>query len=106
MIHWLLLGGAIGSEVTATLALKASDGFTRLVPAGVVVAGYALSFWLLSIVVRELPIGVVYAIWSGIGTIAVGLLGAVLFGEPLSALKLAAIVVIVAGVALLELAPS
>jgi small multidrug resistance pump len=62
MTAWLLLGGAIASEVTAALALKASAGFSRPLPALVVVAGYGISFWLLALVLRELPVGVMYAI--------------------------------------------
>jgi small multidrug resistance pump len=103
---WLLLAGAIASEVTATVALKASAGLSRPLPALVVVAGYAVSFWLLALVLRELPVGVVYAIWSAVGTIGVAILGALLFGESMSVLKITAIVVIIGGVALLELAPA
>ncbi|MGH2488103.1 MAG: DMT family transporter, partial [Candidatus Limnocylindria bacterium] len=59
---WLLL--AIGTEVVATSALKASEGFTRVLPSVVVVAGYAASFYFLSLSLRDIPLGVVYAVWS------------------------------------------
>lgn len=102
MNAWLLLGGAIASEVAATVSLKASDGLSRLAPVVIVVGGYVLSFWLLSLVLRELPVGTVYAIWSAVGIVGVALLGIVLFGESMSLLKAIAILVIVGGVALLQ----
>ena len=58
---------AIGSEIVATVSLKLSDGFTKPAPSVVVVAGYALSFYALSITLRTIPLGIVYAIWSGVG---------------------------------------
>lgn len=106
MTSWLLLAGAIASEVVGTLALKASNGFSRPLPSAVVVLGYVASFWLLALVLRELPVGLVYAVWSAVGIVAVAALGAVLFGESLSSLRIVAIIVIVAGVVLLELAPA
>jgi len=96
-----LLAGAIGSEVAATTALKASEGFSRLGPSVVVVAGYLASFGLLSVVLRELPVGVVYAIWSAVGTVGVALLGIALFGETMQPAKALGIALVVGGVALL-----
>ena len=61
---WLTL--AVGAEVVATSMLRAADGFTRLIPSVVVVIGYCVSFWALSQVVRMMPLGIAYAIWSGI----------------------------------------
>ena len=99
-VIWLLL--AIGSEIVATSALKASDGFTRLVPGIVVVVGYAVSFYFLSLSLREIPLGVVYAVWSGIGTAAIALIGVVFFQETLGWAGIAGIVLIVLGVVLLN----
>ena len=97
---WLAL--AICSEIIATVSLKVSDGFTRPIPAAVVVAGYALSFYALSISLRTIPLGVVYAIWSGIGTAAVVVIGLFLFRESLDAAKVVGIGLIIAGVVIVN----
>ncbi|HEX2142775.1 MAG TPA: multidrug efflux SMR transporter, partial [Candidatus Limnocylindria bacterium] len=99
-LAWLAL--AIGTEVVATTALKLSDGFTRLGWVAVVVLGYGVSFYALSVALRTIPLGVVYAVWSGVGTATVVVIGYFLFGEVLDALKLGAIAMIVAGVFLLH----
>jgi small multidrug resistance pump len=101
MSPWLLLSGAIASEVVATLSLKASDGFSRPAPSIVVVAGYLASFALLGAVLRELPVGIVYAVWSAVGTVGVALLGLALFGETMNPAKALGIALVVGGVALL-----
>ncbi len=95
---WLLLGLAIGTEIAATVALKASDGMTRLWPATIVVIGYVASFGLLAKALRTLEVGVAYAIWSAVGTAAVALLGIWLFGESATWTKAFWIAVIVVGV--------
>lgn len=97
---WLAL--AIGSEIVATVSLKLSDGFTRPLPVAAVVAGYGLSFYALSITLRTIPLGVVYAIWSGVGTAAVVVIGLFLFNEVLDAVKVAGIGLIIAGVVVLN----
>lgn len=97
-----LLGFAIAAEIVATSALKASDGMTRVVPAVLVVAGYGVTFYLLSLSLRTLPVGFVYAIWSGLGLIGVTLVGIALFAEGMTALKLAGMVLILAGVVLVK----
>lgn len=98
-----LLTLAIASEIVATSALKASEGMTRLGPSALVVAGYAAAFLLLAHTLKTMPVGVVYAIWSGVGIVGVALVGAMLFGEAVTAPKLAGMALIVAGVALLKL---
>jgi len=95
-VIWLLL--AIGTEVVATSSLKASDGFSRLVPSVVVVADYAASFYFLSLSLREIPLGVVYAV-SGIETAAIALIGIVFFQETLGWVGIGGIVL---GVVLLN----
>ena len=97
---WLAL--AIGSEIVATVSLKLSDGFTKPAPSVVVVAGYALSFYALSITLRTIPLGIVYAIWSGVGTAAIVVIGLFLFRETLDVVKVVGIGLIIAGVVTLN----
>jgi len=94
----LLLTLAIAAEVAATVSLRYSDGFSRPVPSVIVVAGYAVSFYLLSLILRELSVGTTYAIWAGAGTAAIAVIGIVALGEPATALKLASLALIIAGV--------
>jgi multidrug transporter EmrE-like cation transporter len=101
-----LLGLAIASEVIATVALKASDGFSRPVPAAIVVAGYALSFWLMALVLKHLSVGTTYAVWSAVGTAAIALIGVFAYGESASLLKVASLGLIVLGVVGLNAAGS
>ena len=103
MPDWAYLGVAIVAEVIATSALKASDGFSRLVPAVVVVVGYAISFVCLSLTLRSIPVGVVYAIWSGAGIVLISLVGYFAFRQSLDAAALAGIALIVAGVLVINL---
>ena len=98
MSPWVYLGIAIVSEITGTVALRQSDGFTRPVPAAIVVVGYALSFWMLALALRKLDLGLVYAIWAGIGTAAIAAIGIVAFDEPATALKLISLAVIIVGI--------
>jgi small multidrug resistance pump len=102
----LLLAFAIGSEVSATVALKASEGFSRPLPATIVVVGYALSFWLMALVLKHLSVGTTYAIWSAVGTAAIALIGMLVYGEGAGALKLASLGLIVVGVIGLNVAGS
>jgi small multidrug resistance pump len=99
-VVWLAL--AIGSEIIATVALKLSEGFSKPLPVVVVVVGYGLSFYALSMSLRTIPLGVVYAVWSGVGTAAVALIGVLLFKELLDAVKVAGIGLIIVGVVMLN----
>ncbi len=103
MPAWLLLALAILTEVVGTVALKESDGFTRIVPAIVVVLGYGLSFVFLALTLREIELGITYAIWAGAGTAAIAAIGIVALGESATALKLASLALIIAGVVGLNL---
>ena len=103
MKHHLFLLGAIVAEVVATSALKASEGFTRLGPTAVVVAGYGLAFWLLSITMRSIPVGVAYAAWSGLGIVLIALAGWWLYGQRPDAPALAGMALIFAGVLVMSL---
>ena len=96
---WLAL--AIGSEIVATVSLKLSDGFTKPAPSVVVVAGYALSFYALSITLRTIPLGIVYAIWSGVGTAAIVVIGSS-SSVTLDVVKVVGIGLIIAGVVTLN----
>ena len=98
----LWLAVAIGSEIVATVSLKVSDGFTKPIPSVVVVLGYAVSFYALSISLRSIPLGVVYAIWSGVGTAAIVVIGLFLFRETLDAVKVVGIGLIITGVVVLN----
>ncbi|MER6462813.1 SMR family transporter [Streptomyces sp. NPDC048409] len=100
---YLTLAGAIAAEVAATTALKYSEGFSRLGPSLLTALGYVLSFLLLASTLKTVSIGTAYAIWSGAGTAAIALLGLLLFGEGLSLVKVAGIVLIIGGVVVLNL---
>ena len=78
---YLYLAIAIIAEVTATSALKAAEEFTRLVPSIIVVVGYGISFYLLTLVLRVMPVGVTYAIWSGLGIVLVTIAGFILYDQ-------------------------
>lgn len=99
-----MLALAITAEIIATSALKLSDGFTRPWPSVFVVCGYAVSFYLLSQVLKSLEVGIVYAVWSGVGLAAIALIGVIWFGETVSLIKLAGLLAILAGVLLLNMA--
>jgi small multidrug resistance pump len=100
---WLYLAVAIVSEVVATSALKSAEGFTRLVPSIVVIAGYALAFYFLSLTLRDIPVGVAYAVWSGAGVALVSLIAWIIYNQTLGAGELAGMGLIVAGVLVLNL---
>jgi small multidrug resistance pump len=99
MPAFALLSIAILSEVAATLALRASDGFSRPLPVAVVIVGYGLSFWLLALALRHIPVSLTYAIWSGAGTALIAVGGVLAFGETMNVMKLASLAIIVLGVA-------
>ena len=100
----VLLALAIASEVTATVSLKLSDGFTKLVPAIVVVIGYASAFYFLSQALkRGMAIGVAYGIWSAVGVAAIALIGVLLLGERLTLVQVGGIGLVILGVLALEL---
>ncbi|MDO5692852.1 MAG: SMR family transporter [Pseudomonadota bacterium] len=103
MKPWMLLAIAIVAEVIGTSALKASAGFTRLGPSVIVVCSYTLAFYLLALTLRHIPVGVAYALWSGVGTALIALAGWTLFGQRLDAAAVAGIALIVAGVLVMNL---
>ena len=99
----VLLGAAILSEVMATTALKASDGFTRLGPSLLAGVGYCISFYLLAQVMKSIPTGVVYAVWSGLGIVLISVVGLAVYGEKLDTAALVGMAMTVSGVGVNEL---
>jgi small multidrug resistance pump len=107
MPTWLLLAAAIASEVVGTIALKATDGFTRLAPSLVVFIGYALSFYLLALILKTgLATGVVYAIWSAFGIALVTLGGVWLYKESISLVTVLGLGIVIVGVVVVQLGSS
>ncbi|MCT9114729.1 SMR family transporter [Cupriavidus gilardii] len=102
-MHWIYLAIAIVAEVIATTALKAAAGFTRPLPSVVVVTGYAIAFFCLSLTLRHVPIGIAYAIWSGVGIVLVSVAAWLLFGQRLDLPALLGIALIMAGVLVINL---
>ena len=103
MKHWIFLGVAILAEVIATSALKASDGFSRLWPSVIVVIGYGTAFYFMSLSIQVIPVGITYAIWSGVGIVLIAIASWLLYGQVLDAPAIAGIVLIMAGVLVINL---
>ena len=101
-MDWIYLGIAIFTEVIATSALKASESFTRLVPSVLVVCGYSISFYLLSLTLRSIPVGIVYAVWSGVGLVLITLAAWYLYGQKLDMAAVFGIALIAAGAIVLN----
>ncbi len=98
MQNWLYLFVAIISETVATSSLKASEGFTRFFPSTLVVIGYGAAFYFLSLTLRVIPVGIAYAIWSGLGVILIALAGWLLFDQKLDTPAIIGMGLIVSGV--------
>lgn len=103
MKSWLFLAVAIAGEVVATSALKSSHGFTRLLPSVVVVTGYSIAFYFLSLALKAIPVGVAYAVWAGAGVALVTAIAWWVHGQKLDAWGFVGIGLIVSGVAVLNL---
>jgi small multidrug resistance pump len=100
---YLFLMAAIATEVAGTSLLKTTDGFSRLLPTVVCLTAYAISFAFMAQAVRYVPVGILYALWSGIGTAAIVCIGVAFLGQPITAMSVVGIVVIVAGVVVVNL---
>ncbi|MFD7324485.1 DMT family transporter [Streptomyces sp. NPDC059875] len=98
-----LLAGAITAEIIATVSMKYSEGFSRLWPSVVTGAGYVIAFALLAQALKTLQVGTAYAIWSGVGTAAVAVIGIFFMNETLSVAKVAGVLLIIAGVLVLNM---
>jgi small multidrug resistance pump len=101
-VAWALLFSAIGMEVAATAALPKTEGFRDPWWTALVLAGYAGSIFLLTMVIKEIPVSIAYAVWAGLGTAGIAVVGVVLLGERLDVFKAAAIGLIIAGVVALN----
>lgn len=102
MKSWIFLGIAIVAEVVATTGLKASEGFTRLWPSVLVITGYAVAFYFLSITLKEIPVGLAYAIWAGLGIVLVAFIGWLVYGQTLDAASVIGMALIIAGVVVIN----
>lgn len=102
-VHYVYLILAVAAETIGTSALQASQQFTRLLPSGLAVVGYAVSFYLLAQVLRAMPVGIVYAIWSGLGIVFIALIGLVVFGQKLDLPAILGLALIVGGIAVINL---
>jgi len=102
MKQWVFLSIAIVSEVVATSALKSSEGFTRLLPSLLVVAGYGAAFYFLSLTLRTIPVGIAYAVWSGVGMVLISVVAWLFLDQKLDAPAIAGIVLIAAGVVVMN----
>jgi small multidrug resistance pump len=100
---YLYLAMAITAEVVATSALKATDEFTKPVPTIIVIAGYLISFYFLTLSLRTIPVGISYAIWSGVGMVLIAIAGFVLYKQHLDLPAVIGMVLIVAGVLVINL---
>ena len=96
--YWVFLGIAIIAEVAGTSSLKASEGFTKFWPSLIVVVGYAIAFYCLSLTLKAIPVGIAYAIWAGLGIVLISLAGWLAFGQRLDFASIVGMALIVSGV--------
>jgi small multidrug resistance pump len=99
---WIFLAIAIVAEVVATSALKATEGFTRPGPSAVVVVGYVVAFYFLALVLRTIPVGITYAIWSGVGIVLIAVIAWLVYGQVLDLPAIVGLGLIIAGVVVLN----
>ncbi|MBL4928279.1 DMT family transporter [Fuscibacter oryzae] len=104
MNPWLIVLIAGLMETGWALGLKYSEGFTRLVPSVLTIAGALASFWLLSVAMKSLPVGTAYAVWVGIGAVGTAILAVFLFNEPVNALRVLGVLLILSGIIALKFA--
>ncbi len=102
-MHWFFLGAAILFETIGTTALQASQQFSRLGPSILVVGAYGVSFYLLALVLKYIPVGVAYAVWSGLGICFIAAIGYFVFGQRLDAPAVLGICMIIAGIVVINL---
>ncbi|MDQ7915008.1 SMR family transporter [Pseudomonas sp. 102515] len=103
MSGYIYLAIAIAAEVVATTSMKAISGFSKPLPLILVISGYALAFWMLTLVVRSIPVGIAYAIWAGLGIVLVSIAAAFLYDQKLDLPALLGMGLIVAGVVVIQL---
>ncbi len=100
--HYILLILAVAAETVGTSALQASQQFTRLWPSALVVVAYAISFYLLALTLKYMPVGIMYALWSGLGIVFIALIGWLYFGQKLDGAAVLGIALITAGIIVLN----
>lgn len=103
MKAWLFLFVAVVCEISATSSLKPSEGFTKLAPSLLVIFGYGASFYFLSLTLKYIPVGIAYALWSGVGIILTSFIAWVLYGQKLDAWGVIGMSLIICGVIVLNL---
>lgn len=102
-MNWLYLFLAIIAEVIATLALRGAEGFTKLIPSVIAIVGYAVAFYLLALTMKTIPVGISYAIWSGVGIVLVSILALWLFNQTLDKPAVIGMAMILGGVLVINL---
>ena len=102
-MSYLYLALAIAAEVAGTSLLKATEEFTKLVPTTFLIIFYAMSFWLMTLALRDLPLGVVYAVWSGLGIVLVAIIGALVYKEVPDLGSIIGMALIISGVVVMHL---
>ncbi|MEO0989916.1 MAG: SMR family transporter [Pseudomonadota bacterium] len=102
-MHYVYLLIAVLAETIGTSALQASQQFTKLLPSVIVVVGYALAFYFMSLTLRFMPVGIVYAIWSGLGIVFIAIIGFVVFGQRLDLPAILGLAMILAGILIIHL---
>ncbi len=102
-MSWVFLVVAMLCEIVGTCVLKAADGFTRAVPSVVVIVTYTVSFYFFSLALRVIPVGIAYAIWSGVGIMAIAVIGWLYYGQALDTAAILGLGLIIAGVVVLSL---
>jgi len=103
MLAWIYLSAAIATEVVGTVFLRSTDGFTKPAPSLFVIVSYVLSLWLTALALKGLEISLAYAVWAGVGTAAIAIIGMAAMGDTVNALKLASIALVIGGVIGLDL---
>lgn len=103
MGRWIYLGLAIVSEVTATASLKATEGFSNLIPSVIVIIGYFSAFYFMSLTLDTIPVGVVYAIWSGAGIVGIAIVSYIVYGQRLDPGAVIGMGLIIAGILVMRL---
>jgi len=103
MSGYYYLGIAIAAEVIATTSMKAIDGFHKPLPLLLVIGGYAIAFWMLTLVVRTIPVGVAYAVWAGMGIVLVSIAATYIYDQKLDLPAILGMALIVAGVVVIQL---
>jgi small multidrug resistance pump len=102
-MKWIFLSIAIIAEVIGTSALKSAEGFTKLIPSAIVVIGYGISFYFLSLTLKTIPVGISYAIWSGVGITLISIIGYFFYKQTLDLPAIIGILLIIAGVIVINL---